>query len=84
MQPTTRTPGTANRQRCAEERAERLEGVARAKLESDAGRCLTDAEWVRARSRLLQFAMILYGWDRLARTKETGADNVVVVRRPAA
>jgi hypothetical protein len=41
-----------------------LESVARAELNSTAGRVLTDGEWGQARARLLQFVELLHGWHR--------------------
>lgn len=39
------------------------ENEARLELASLAGRPLTDAEWARMRTRLLEFAVILREWD---------------------
>ena len=35
-------------------------------LESHFGRSITNAEWARMRSKLIEFAMILRDWDRKA------------------
>ncbi len=59
----------------------RLEDGARASLNRCAGRVLTDAEWARARGRLLEFMNILRNWDRQGETKQSEAGNVVVIRR---
>jgi hypothetical protein len=47
---------------------ESAEGAARAALDSQAGRTLTDADWAAAKDRLREFFNILRGWDRQART----------------
>jgi hypothetical protein len=45
-------------------RQAQLETVARASLESQIGRTFDDLEWVRARTRLLEFARILRDWGQ--------------------
>lgn len=56
--------------------ASALEAAARRAHESGAGRCLSDAEWAEARSRLLDFAVILRGWDRKAKNPQPELGNV--------
>jgi hypothetical protein len=41
-----------------------LEAAARATMEQRANRTLTDVEWASLRTRLLEFARILRGWDK--------------------
>jgi len=41
-----------------------LEAVARATLEQCANRTLTDVEWASVRTRFLEFARVLRGWDK--------------------
>lgn len=60
----------------------RSEVAARAALERHGGRALTDAEWARARARLLEFISILRTWDRQAKTNEFEVGNVVCIRKP--
>lgn len=48
---------------CSDARPVALETAARAALGMRAGHVLTDAEWAAARSKLLEFARILRGWD---------------------
>jgi hypothetical protein len=53
-----------------------LEGMARAALSSASGRVLTDPEWARARYNLLQFADLLWCWERAkaAQTESRGPE----------
>lgn len=53
-----------------------VEHAARAAVEQRAGRCLSDAEWAEARSRLLDFGAILRGWDRGSKNPEPELGNV--------
>jgi hypothetical protein len=53
----------ANPEHC-DPRRQRLEDAARATLDLDADRTLTDAEWARARTRLLEWVAILRAWDQ--------------------
>jgi hypothetical protein len=46
-----------------DDRQRQLEFTARTAFELRAGRKLTDAEWVVARRRLLEFVGILRAWD---------------------
>ena len=56
------------------------DAAARLALESIAHRALTDADWERARARLLKFALLLRDWDRQAdKTKKCRPDKVVRV-----
>jgi hypothetical protein len=55
----------------------RFECAARAALEQRAGRTLIDAEWVRARAKLMEFVGILRGWDR--KTTASGRGSVEVL-----
>ena len=47
------------------------ERAAQGALEACAGRTLSDAEWGRARARLLQFVSILRDWHREATASES-------------
>ena len=47
------------------------ERTARAAVEARAGRTLGDAEWGRARARLLDFVSILRAWHREATASES-------------
>ena len=58
--------------------------MARAALDSGAGRRLTDAEWVGGRARLLEFMGILRTWNQQAKTSEPEAGSVVIVANPIA
>jgi|SRR5258708_4889177 hypothetical protein len=53
-----------------------LEAVARASIESQIGRTVDDLEWVRARTRLLEFAKILRNWGRRANMAESQLQKV--------
>lgn len=44
------------------------ESAARVALEALSGRCLSDPEWARARTRLLDFVSILRAWHRKGTT----------------
>jgi hypothetical protein len=48
-----------------------LEAAARASVDALLERTITDAEWVRIRSRLLELVNILRTWDRTPRRNET-------------
>ena len=52
-------------------RQAQLETVARATIESQIGRTVDDLEWVRARTRLLEFAKILRDWGQRANITES-------------
>jgi hypothetical protein len=57
------------------------DAAARAALESVAARPLTDAEWERARTRLVEFVTILRDWEQKAEVlKAYRGDNVVRMR----
>ena len=61
-----------------------LEEAARTDLNAQAGRTLTDAEWARARTPLLEFVTILRGWSRRTHApKDSGANDVVTIDRTA-
>ena len=45
-------------------------------LDSPGGRVLTDAEWERAGSRLLEFVRILREWEQMIKTLPPEAGNV--------
>lgn len=68
------TAGTASRTQS--------EAAARQCLEERAGGALTDEEWARARSRLLEFAAILRSWDRAASGPSRGKVEVPCQREP--
>jgi hypothetical protein len=56
------------------------EAAARAALESVAARAMTDAEWERARGRLVEFVTMLRHWNRQAEgTKKCRPDKVVTM-----
>ena len=57
------------------------EAAARATLESIAARPLSDTEWERVSSRLLEFVTILRDWDQKAEVPETCRTDNVVKRR---
>ena len=57
-----------------------LEAAARTAIELRADRALTDAEWAATRTRLLDFAGILRGWDRETTSSRRG--NVEVLCQP--
>jgi hypothetical protein len=44
--------------------AKQLEAAARVTMEQFANRTLTDAEWASVRTRFLEFARIVRGWDK--------------------
>jgi len=56
-----------------------LENGARAALDSYAGRALSDAEWIRARTRLLEFTNVLRSWDNKTKKTQPKVDNVEVL-----
>lgn len=58
------------------------EKVARDTLDITIGRATTDAEWARARVRLLEFVTVLRGWDLPAQTDESEVGNVILIRQP--
>ena len=47
-----------------------LEAAARASVDALLERTLTEAEWMRIRSPLLEFVNILHAWDRAANRSE--------------
>ena len=53
-----------------------LERAARSTYELRADRCLNDVEWKKARSRLVDFAVILRAWNRNAKKPQTELGNV--------
>ena len=55
---------------------ETLEHAARETLRAKTGRALTDAEWARARVRLLEFVTILRRWNGKTNTPASGTGNV--------
>jgi len=59
-----------------------LEAAARASLDLDAGRSFSDLEWAEARSRLLDFGLILRSWDRRATNPEPELGNVDAICQP--
>ncbi len=58
-------------------RSPTLECAAREALSTRTGRVLTDTEWARARTRLLEFVTILRVWNEKANTPASGLGNVV-------
>lgn len=50
-----------------------LEEAARAALNLGPGLALTEAAWARARTRLLEFVIILRAWDRQGAATEPGS-----------
>lgn len=58
----------------------RVENSARAALESQAGRSLSDAEWAAAQAKLQEFMGILREWERKTTASRRG--NVEVLCQP--
>jgi len=52
------------------------ENAARAALDSAAGRTLTDPEWERTRSKLIEFVTILRIWEQKAKKVPARVGNV--------
>ena len=65
----------------SDKNAKSLEDSARRALALQAGKGLTDEEWERARTRLLEFAAILRAWEGRAKAKQSEPDTVVTGRR---
>jgi len=57
----------------------RLENAARRALDRHVGRAVTDAEWARARARLVEFATILRTWQQKAPASERQFGNVISI-----
>ena len=53
-----------------------IDDAARAALDLRAGRSLSDAELARVRTKLLEFMIILRGWDQKAKNTSAGLGNV--------
>jgi hypothetical protein len=78
-------PVTARIQAGRKRNLEHLEVAARAELEARAGRRFSDAEWISARSRLIELMRILRAWRENARSDrlqpaETAAAIVESIR----
>ena len=58
------------------------EDAARAAVELCAGRMFADAEWERARIRLLEFTNILRSWDNKTKKTQPKVGNVEVLCQP--
>jgi hypothetical protein len=56
-----------------------LEKAARAALDHQFKRCLTDEEWTQARRSLLEFVTILRDWGEQAQTYESHSGTVVSI-----
>jgi len=59
-----------------------LEAAARAAIELRADRVLTDTEWAATRARLLEFAVVLRGWDRKTTSSRRGKVEVLCQPEP--
>lgn len=70
-----RTGSTAG-QPCPDESPNARERAARGALDLGTGQRLSDGEWVAARSRLLDLAVILRGWVRKAEKRDPELGNV--------
>jgi hypothetical protein len=75
---------TFNTQPAGETKQTHSESAARGALEAVASRAFSDLEWERARAMLLEFVAILREWDLQTQTSAPRADNVVMIRHPAA
>lgn len=51
--------------------ASEKEAAARAAIEARGGRSISDIEWGRARTRLLEFGLLLRVWDPESKTGES-------------
>ena len=60
----------------------RSEKAARDTFNLHIGRATTDAEWTRARARLVEFVTVLRNWDLPVETDESEVGNVILIRRP--
>jgi hypothetical protein len=60
----------------------RSEKAARDTLNLHIGRATTDAEWTRARARLVEFVTVLRSWDLPVGADESEAGNVILIRQP--
>ena len=76
----------SNRLNCVAARSEagsiRSEKAARDTLNVHIGRDTSDAEWTRARARLLEFVTVLRSWDLPVETDESEVGNVILIRQP--
>ena len=61
-------------------RERQLEATARAAIEQRVERKLTDAEWAAMRTKLLEFAAILRGWEQATRRPRRGKVEVLCQR----
>src|SRR5690242_12767019 len=61
-----------------------LATAARKAIELRLGRPLTNVDWCRMRKRLVEFAMILYDWDRELEIDGGREDRVVEMRNDCA
>jgi hypothetical protein len=62
--------------------ARALDDIARSTLDSQAGRTLTEPEWVAMRSRLVKVAVTLREWDRRAKAAQPELGNVDELCQP--
>jgi hypothetical protein len=53
-----------------------LEAAARTSLDLQVGRSFTEAEWARARARLLEFVIRLRDWEQNAKTSSSELGKV--------
>ena len=60
----------------------RSEKAARDTLNIHSGRAATDAEWTRARARLLEFVTVLRSWDLPGETDQSEVGNVILIPQP--
>jgi hypothetical protein len=60
----------------------RSDKAARDTLNIHIGRATSDAEWTRARARLLEFVTVLRSWDLPVETDESEVGNVILIPQP--
>ncbi len=75
-------PAAANRCGRPDASPQATEHAARAAFNERVGRTLTDSEWVATRTKLLDFAGILRGWDRKTTASRRGNVEVLCQREP--
>ena len=74
--------GSLTRDACPNVPSKAIEDAARAALDLRAGRSLSDVEWARTRSRLLDFAAMLREWGQKAQNPEPKLGNVDAICQP--
>jgi hypothetical protein len=68
--------GSLTRSACLNGSSKAIDDAARATLDLLAGRSLNDAELTRVGTKLLEFMIILRGWDQKAKNTSAGLGNV--------